>query len=110
MVRRFARRAGIGQRAAGALLDGDAVGAALHRELGLFSRFDRDLGLADALLAHGREQAGRYLALRSQSSALWEALALQVGVMGARLGRRMAQALRFLPGPGHFAAPRWRRT
>ena len=85
------------------VLDGEAVGGAVRRELGLFSKFDRDPQLAQALLAHGREQAGRYLALRAQSSALWETLAGQVGMMGARPSDRLAQAMPYLPGHARMA-------
>lgn len=85
------------------VMDGAAVGAALRAELGLFSKFDRDPALARALLAHGREQACRYLALRSQAGALWEQLAQQVGLMGVRPSSRLVQALPFLPWQGHLA-------
>ncbi|MDY0975659.1 patatin-like phospholipase family protein [Massilia sp. CFBP9012] len=85
------------------VLDGEAVGGAVRKELGLFSKFDRDPQLAQALLAHGREQAGRYLALRAQSGALWEALAGQVGMMGARPSDRLAQAMPYLPGHARMA-------
>lgn len=85
------------------VLDGDAVGAAVRKELRLFSKFDRDPSLAQALLAHGREQAQRYLALRAQSAALWEALARQVGMTGARPSSRLAHALPYLPGAAHLA-------
>lgn len=85
------------------VLDGEAVGGAVRRELGLFSKFDRDPQLAQALLAHGREQAGRYLALRAQSSALWETLAGQVGMMGARPSDRLAHAMPYLPGHARMA-------
>lgn len=85
------------------VMDGDAVGQAARKALGLFSKFDRDPGLAQALLAHGREQAGRYLALRAQSPRLWDALARQLEAMGARPSARLAHALPFLPGPGHLA-------
>ncbi|MGF6275968.1 putative acylesterase/phospholipase RssA [Massilia sp. UYP11] len=85
------------------VLDGAAVGAAVRRELGLFSKFDRDPRLAQALLAHGREQARRYLALRAQSGALWQALAHQVGMMGARPSDRLARAMPYLPGQARMA-------
>lgn len=85
------------------VLDGDAVGGVLRKELGLFSKFDRDPQLAQALLAHGREQAGRYLALRAQSGALWETLARQVGMIGARPSSRLAQAMPYLPGHARMA-------
>lgn len=80
------------------VLDGEAVGGAVRKELGLFSKFDRDPLLAQALLAHGREQASRYLALRAQSGDLWQALAQQVGMMGARPSARLAEAMPYLPG------------
>lgn len=85
------------------VLDGEAVGAAVRRELGLFSKFDRDPQLAQALLAHGGEQARRYLALRAQSDALWQALAEQVGMMGARPSERLAHAMPYLPGHARMA-------
>ncbi|WP_222706904.1 patatin-like phospholipase family protein [Massilia arenae] len=85
------------------VLDGEVVGGAVRKELGLFSKFDRDPQLAQALLAHGREQAGRYLALRAQSGALWETLAGQVGMMGARPSDRLAQAMPYLPGHARMA-------
>lgn len=85
------------------VLDGEAVGAAVRRELGLFSKFDRDPQLAQVLLAHGREQARRYLALRAQSGALWQALAEQVGMMGARPSDRLARAMPYLPGHARLA-------
>jgi len=85
------------------VLDGGAVGAAVRKELGLFNKFDRDPQLAQALLAHGREQARRYLALRAQSGALWQALAEQVGMMGARPSDRLARAMPFLPGHARMA-------
>lgn len=85
------------------VLDGDAVGAAVRKELGLFSKFDRDPLLAQALLAHGQEQAGRYLTLRAQSGSLWESLAQQMGMLGARPGSRLEQAMPYLPGAAHMA-------
>ncbi len=85
------------------VLDGEAVGAVVRKELGLFSKFDRDPLLARALLAHGREQAERYLALRTQADALWDALAAQVGMMGARPSSRLTQAMPFLPGHARIA-------
>lgn len=85
------------------VLDGEAVGGAVRKELGLFSKFDRDPLLAQALLAHGREQAERYLALRNQADALWDTLAAQVGMMGARPSSRLTQAMPFLPGHARIA-------
>lgn len=85
------------------VLDGEAVGAVVRKELGLFSKFDRDPLLARALLAHGREQAERYLALRTQADALWDALAAQVGMMGARPSSRLTQAMPFLPRHARIA-------
>lgn len=84
------------------VMDGDAVGGALHRELGLFSKFDRDAGLARALLAHGREQAERYLALRAQADSLWQHVAAQVGMLGARPSSRLEHALPFMAGAGRM--------
>lgn len=80
------------------VMDGAAVGASARRDMGLFSKFDRDPGLAQALLAHGREQARRYLALRNQSGTLWEALARDFGAIGARPSARMEQARPYMAG------------
>lgn len=85
------------------VLDGEAVGGAVRKELGLFSKFDRDPLLARALLAHGREQAERYLALRAQGDALWQTLAQQVGMLGARPSERLTQAMPYLPGHARMA-------
>lgn len=85
------------------VMDGAAVGASARREMGLFSKFDRDPGLAQSLLAHGREQARRYLALRAQSGQLWETLAQGIGAMGAQPSARMAQALPYLAGRERLA-------
>ena len=85
------------------VMDGDAVGASARRDMGLFSKFDRDPGLAASLLAHGREQARRYLALRAQSGQLWETLAQGIGAMGAQPSARLAQALPYLAGRERLA-------
>jgi predicted acylesterase/phospholipase RssA len=85
------------------VLDGEAVGGAVRRELGLFSKFDRDPLLAGALLMHGREQAGRYLALRAQATALWQSLAARVGMTGARPSSHLTRAMPYLPGHARIA-------
>jgi len=85
------------------VMDGDAVGAAARRQLGQFSKFDRDAGLAQALLAHGREQATRYLALRQQCGLLWEALAQDVIASGAQPSARMEAARKWLHGAARLA-------
>jgi len=85
------------------VMDGEAVGVSARREMDLFSKFDRDPALAQALLAHGREQARRYLALRARSGQLWETLAQGIGAMGAQPGARLAQALPYLPGRERLA-------
>ncbi|MDN4039988.1 patatin-like phospholipase family protein [Massilia sp. YIM B02443] len=85
------------------VMDGEAVGASARRDMGLFSKSDRDPGLAKSLLAHGREQARRYLALRAQSGQLWETLAQGIGAMGAQPSARLAQALPYLAGRERLA-------
>lgn len=86
------------------VMDGNAVGGVLRKELGLFSKFDRDAGLARALLAHGRNQAECFLALRAQADDLWGTLAEQVGMIGARPSSRLEHALPYLPGRDHMVA------
>lgn len=80
------------------VLDAAAVGAAVGKELGLFSKFDRSPRLERALLEHGREQALRYLALRTDATRLWDALAHAIEAMGARRSPRFEKALPWLPG------------
>lgn len=46
------------------VMDGRAVESALGRRLGVFSKFDRDPKLKEGLVAHGREQAARFLSVR----------------------------------------------
>ncbi len=46
------------------VMDGRAVESALGRRLGVFSKFDRDPALKESLVAHGREQAARFLSVR----------------------------------------------
>jgi predicted acylesterase/phospholipase RssA len=46
------------------VMDGRAVESALGRRLGVFSKFDRDPKLKESLVAHGREQAARFLSVR----------------------------------------------
>jgi len=46
------------------VMDARAVESALGRTLGVFSKFDRNPRLKDSLVAHGREQAARFLSVR----------------------------------------------
>jgi predicted acylesterase/phospholipase RssA len=46
------------------VMDGGAVEAALGRRLGVFSKLDRDPELKDKLVAHGRQQAMRFVSVR----------------------------------------------
>jgi len=52
------------------IMDSDAVEAATGLQLGANSKLDRDPQLKEALCAHGRVQARRYLALRRQVERL----------------------------------------
>jgi predicted acylesterase/phospholipase RssA len=47
------------------VMDGSAVEAVLGRRLGVFSKFDRDPALKESLVAHGREQAARFVSMRA---------------------------------------------
>jgi predicted acylesterase/phospholipase RssA len=80
------------------VMDNEAVGAAVGKELGLFSKFDRNPALEQALLAHGRDQARGYLALRGDGDRLWDELAHALEAMGARPSPRFEKALPWLPG------------
>jgi hypothetical protein len=66
------------------VMDSEAVGAAVGKELGLFSQFDRNPALEQSLLAHGRDQARNFLALRGDGNRLWDELAYALEAMGAR--------------------------
>lgn len=80
------------------VMDGAAVGHAVGKDLGLFSKFDRHHALEQSLLAHGREQSQNYLALRADAARLWDELAHALETMGARPGPRLEKALPWLPG------------
>jgi predicted acylesterase/phospholipase RssA len=80
------------------VMDGEAVGAAMGKELGLFSKFDRNPALEQSLLAHGRDQARNFLALRADGHRLWDQLAHALEAMGARPSPRFEKALPWLPG------------
>lgn len=84
------------------VLDGEAVEAAAAKELGLFSKFDRDPALEQALLAHGSRQATNFLSLRARANALCDELAHELEAMGARPGPRMETAARSVPGSGRI--------
>jgi hypothetical protein len=49
-------------------------------------------------MAHGREQAHNYLALREDASRLWDELAHALEAMGARPTPRFEKALSWMPG------------
>jgi predicted acylesterase/phospholipase RssA len=80
------------------VLDAEVLESALDKELGLFSKFDRDPALEQALLAHGRRQAVNFLALRSNADRLCDELAGALLAMGARPSPHMEQASPWLPG------------
>jgi predicted acylesterase/phospholipase RssA len=80
------------------VMDSEAVAAAAGKELGLFSKFDRNPTLEQALLAHGRDQAADFLALRGDGDRLWDELAHALEAMGARPSPRFEKALPWLPG------------
>jgi predicted acylesterase/phospholipase RssA len=80
------------------VLDGEAVEIAAQKELGPFSKFDRDPALEQALLAHGGRQAANFLSLRSYADALCDELAHELEAMGARPGSRKDDASGLIPG------------
>jgi len=80
------------------ILDGEAVEAGAAKELGLFSKFDRDPALEQALLAHGSRQATNFLSLRARADTLCDELAHELEAMGAQPGARMEAASRQVPG------------
>jgi predicted acylesterase/phospholipase RssA len=80
------------------VMDAEAVSAAAGRELGIFSKFDRDLVLKNALVEHGRVQAANFLALRADRDPLFSDLARALEQMGARPGRGRARAAKWRSG------------
>jgi predicted acylesterase/phospholipase RssA len=80
------------------VMDSEAVGAAVGKELGLFSKFDRNPALEQSLQAHGRDQASNFLALRGDGARLWDELVHALEAMGARPSPRFEKALPWLPG------------
>jgi hypothetical protein len=80
------------------VMDPEAVSAAASRELGLFSKFDRDLALKNALVEHGRLQATNFLALRAERDRLCAELAQALEQSGTRPGRGRAGAAAWRPG------------
>jgi predicted acylesterase/phospholipase RssA len=84
------------------VMDGSAVEAAVKRRLGLFSKFDRDPALEQALLAHGLEQADKFLSLRSSIDRLCEELAHTLEASGARPSARLEKAYPWLAGRGRI--------
>jgi predicted acylesterase/phospholipase RssA len=66
------------------VMDGAAVASAVGRELGAFSKMDRDPALKDALLEHGRAQARHFLSLRGDANRLCDELAYRLEAIGAR--------------------------
>ena len=73
------------------VMDREAVGAGAGRALGIFSKFDRAPWLKEALSEHGRTQATRFLALRSDHERLCGELAQALEQIGARPGRGAQQ-------------------
>lgn len=84
------------------VMDGEAVESVAAKELGLFSKFDRDPALERALLVHGRRQAANFLSLRASADRLCNELAQALEAMGARPGQRMEKAARWLAGGGRI--------
>jgi hypothetical protein len=80
------------------VMDSEAVGAAAGKQLGLFSKFDRNWALEQTLLTHGRAQAQDFLTLRRDGNRLWDELAHALEAMGARPSPRFEKALPWLPG------------
>jgi predicted acylesterase/phospholipase RssA len=80
------------------VMDAQAVSAAAGRELGIFSKFDRDLVLKNVLVEHGRVQATNFLALRADRDPLFSDLARALEQMGARPGRGRARAAKWRSG------------
>jgi predicted acylesterase/phospholipase RssA len=80
------------------VMDAQAVAASAGRDLGVFSKFDRDLALKNALVEHGRVQTSNFLALRDARDRLCEELARELEQMGARPGRGRARAAGWRPG------------
>ena len=81
------------------VMDAEAVGAAAGRELGVFSKFDRDLALKNALVEHGRVQTSNFLALRADRDRLCGELAHALEhQMGARPGRGRERAANWRSG------------
>jgi predicted acylesterase/phospholipase RssA len=91
------------------VMDGAAVGSRIGRDLGAFSKFDRDPALKNALLEHGRRQATHFLSLRNDADRLVDELAYRLEAMGARPAAQRAQTLGWQPGSerifGGFLAP-----
>lgn len=84
------------------VMDGEAVEAAVGKELGLFSKLDRNPALEQALLAHGRTQASNFLSLRASEDKLCNELAHRLEAMGARPSPRMEKAYEWLAGRGRI--------
>lgn len=80
------------------VMDAEAVSASAGRELGIFSKFDRDLVLKNVLVEHGRVQAANFLALRADRDPLFCDLARALEQMGARPGRGQARAATWRSG------------
>jgi predicted acylesterase/phospholipase RssA len=80
------------------VMDAEAVSAAAGRELGIFSKFDRDLELKNALVEQGRAQATHFLGLRADRDALFKDLARSLEQVGCRPGRGRARAAHWRSG------------
>jgi predicted acylesterase/phospholipase RssA len=80
------------------LMDPVAVGAAALRKLGLYSKFDRDPLLKDALWDHGHQQASHFLELRQHADRLCDELAGTLKAMGATAGLGQGQPRGWQPG------------
>jgi predicted acylesterase/phospholipase RssA len=80
------------------VMDPAAVAAAVLRELGVYSKFDRDPLLKDALWDHGLQQAAHFLQLRANADKLCDELADTLKAMGAKVGAGRTEALARQPG------------
>jgi predicted acylesterase/phospholipase RssA len=80
------------------VMDPVAVGSQAFRELDVYSKFDRDPRLKDALWSHGHQQATHFLQLRGDTGRLCDDLADTLMAMGATAGAGRSQLVGWLPG------------
>jgi predicted acylesterase/phospholipase RssA len=80
------------------VMDPAAVGAAALRQLGVYSKFDRDPLLKDALWDHGHQQASHFLELRENADRLCDELADTLRAMGTQPGAGRSRTEGWQPG------------